>query len=39
MNEQNIIEEISLKDLEQRIEFSCCAEGGCNPEIYTCNPA
>jgi hypothetical protein len=38
MNEQNIIEEISLKDLEQRIEFSCCA-GGCDPEIFTCNPA
>ncbi len=28
MNEQNMIEEISLKDLEQRIEFSCCGGGG-----------
>jgi hypothetical protein len=30
MNKQNMIEEISMKDLEQRIEFSCC--GGGNEE-------
>lgn len=24
MNKQTLIEEISMKDLEQRIEFGCC---------------
>ncbi len=39
MNEQNIIEEISLMDLEQRIEFSCCGSDDCNGDPYYCNPA
>lgn len=30
MSKQNLIEEISLKDLEQRIEFGCCGGGGDN---------
>jgi hypothetical protein len=40
MNEQNLIEEISMKDLEQRIEFSCCTGGGgdddCVGDPYYC---
>jgi hypothetical protein len=27
-DDQNLIEEIELKDLEQRIEFGCCGGGG-----------
>jgi hypothetical protein len=28
MNNDQLIEEISLQDLEQRIEFGCCGGGG-----------
>ncbi len=28
MNKNEMIEEISLQDLEQRIEFGCCGGGG-----------
>lgn len=45
MNKQTLIEEISLTDLEQRIEFGCCGgEGGgghgpgCGPDDTTCPP-
>lgn len=30
MSKNTLIEEISLKDLEQRIEFGCCGGGGDN---------
>ncbi|MGB0132725.1 hypothetical protein [Dokdonella sp.] len=28
MKEQNLIEEMSITELEQRVEFSCCGGGG-----------
>ena len=39
MNEQMMIEEISLQDLEQRIEFGCCGgDGGGNGGTPDCRP-
>lgn len=28
MKEQNLIQEMSITELEQRVEFSCCGGGG-----------
>jgi len=38
VNEQMMIEEISLQDLEQRIEFGCCDGGGGNGGTPDCRP-